>query len=108
MENQMLELALKQLLSEQEKMKEQIKDLQVQVSFLKTPKKDAELTHHTTKQDDELITIQEVRKILKMSRNSINQMIEKGLLNPVRLTKRSIRYLKSEIQNLININSHEI
>lgn len=101
MDLQMMELVIKQLLGEQDKMKEQIKELQIQVSVLRLPKRDLDSPQLPLHSDNEFITMQEVRKILKMSRNSVMQMIENNLIHPVRLTKRTIRYVKSEIQSLI-------
>ena len=76
MNAQMLELALKQLLAEQDKMKEQIRELSIQLSVLKLPKRDLDSPQLPLHSDDELITMQQVRKILKMSRHSIEQMIK--------------------------------
>lgn len=97
----MMELAFKQLHSEQEKIKEQIKELFIHLTALRQRKTDYDSPRLPLHSDDELITMQEVRKILKMSRNSVMQMIENGLIQPVRLTKRTIRYVKSEILSLV-------
>lgn len=101
MDLKMLNLAIGKLADDAEKMKEQMKEIFIQLSVLKNKKTESESPQFIVPSENEFITLQEVRKILKMSRNSVLQMVENGLIKPVRLTKRTIRYVKSDIQSII-------
>ena len=101
MDLKMVNLAIGKLSDDLEKVQGQIKEIFIQISLLKMKKNEIEKPQILAKPDNEFITLQEVRKILKMSRNSILRMIESNLIRPVRLTSRTIRFVKSEIQELI-------
>jgi len=101
MDLKMLNLAIGKLSDDQETMKEQIKEIFIQLSALKLQRRDIESPQVPLHSDNEFITLQEVRKVLKMSRNSILQMVKDKLIRQVRFSKRTIRYVKSEIQSLI-------
>lgn len=101
MELKMVNLAIGKLSDDMEKMQEQIKEIFIQLSVLKIKKNEVEKPLNLPQEENELLTLKEVRKILKMSRNSILKMIENKLINPIRLTDRTVRYVKSEIQTLI-------
>ncbi len=52
---------------------------------------------------EELLTINEVSKILKVSRRTINHWVKQGRLPHVRLSNRILRFKASEIMNLISM-----
>lgn len=101
MDLKIISLAIGKLADDMEKIQEQIKEIHSELSILKSKKNEVISPLIITENTNELITLQEVRKTLKMSRNSILKMVEKKLINPVRLTDRTVRYVKSEIQTLI-------
>ncbi|MCE3295132.1 MAG: Prophage regulatory protein (AlpA) [Crocinitomicaceae bacterium] len=102
MELKMINLAIGKLSDDVEQMKEQIRDILFQITALKTKRDDIQSTSIAQPvKEPEFITLKQVREILKMSRNSVLQMIKNGLIHPVRLTKRTVRFVKSEIQALI-------
>jgi predicted DNA-binding transcriptional regulator AlpA len=101
MELKMVNLAIGKLSDDIEKINEQIKEIFIQLSLLKIKKNEIEKPINVAQEENELLTLKEVRKILKMSRNSILKMIENKLINPIRLTDRTVRYVKSEIQTLL-------
>lgn len=101
MDLKIISLAIGKLADDMEKIQEQIKEIHTELSILKSKKNEVISPLIITENTNELITLQEVRKTLKMSRNSILKMVEKKLINPVRLTDRTVRYVKSEIQTLI-------
>ena len=98
----MITLAIGKLSDEVEQLKEQIREILLQIKALKikTPEQDAPpIPLHGS--ETEFITLKQVREILKMSRNSVLQMVENKLIRQVRMTKRTIRYVKSEILALL-------
>ncbi len=50
----------------------------------------------------ELLTINEVCVLLRVSRTTVYTWNTKGVLKPIKLASR-VRYLKSDIENLLNI-----
>ncbi len=107
MDAKMIALAIGKLSDEVEQLKEQNREMMLQIKALKikTPNQETPpVSLHGS--EPEFITLKQVREILKMSRNSVYQMIENELIRPVRMTKRTIRYVKSEILALTKNLSH--
>lgn len=103
MDLKMVNLAIGKLSDDLENLKEQFKEMMSQIAVLKMKKMEMEspqIPLHGI--EAEFITMQRVREILKMSRNSVLQLIRSGLIRQVRLTKRTIRYVKSEVLTLVN------
>ena len=100
MDLKMFSLALGKLSDELEILRTEMKEIKIQIAALKQRKPEFDGPQIPLHSEAEFITMQQVRKILKMSRNSVLQMVENGLIRQVRLTKRTIRYVKAEIQSL--------
>ena len=50
---------------------------------------------------DELLTPVEVREMLKVSRVTLWRWAEQGVLTPVRLSSRTFRYRRSDVDRLL-------
>ncbi|MGV3631293.1 MAG: helix-turn-helix domain-containing protein [Bacteroidota bacterium] len=81
-----------------EKLKEMVKDLTIQVAALKTEKREAlPQTENSNHSLTEFITVNDIMKILKLSRNSVLGLIKSGFIREIRFTSRTIRYNKNEV-----------
>ncbi|MGV3629904.1 MAG: helix-turn-helix domain-containing protein [Bacteroidota bacterium] len=92
-------LSIGKLSDDVDKLKEMVKDLTTQLTELKNQKCMPAVTNEKLKQQSEVefITLIEVMKILKMSRNSVLGLIRNGIIREIRFTNRSIRYNKNEV-----------
>jgi predicted DNA-binding transcriptional regulator AlpA len=97
MDLKMINLAIGKLSDDMEKIKEQMKEVFIQLTSLKTYKAEPVHQVETRQHSTEFITLMDIMKILKMSRNSVLTLIRKGLIREIRFTKRTIRYNKSEV-----------
>ena len=86
---------LNKLKDEFEALKRKYKDLEEQLNnSFRSPEK---VVHEP---EVEALTMKQLRAKLQLSRNAVEQLIREGNIRMVRLGKRTIRYVKSEIDSL--------
>lgn len=106
MDAELLQLAIKSLSAELQEIKRDNTVIRNELAQLKKAlNSDNQLVKPESKNDsksaDELISIQVARKIMNISRNTFLALVRDGLIKPIRLNLRTIRYSRVEIQNYI-------
>ena len=104
MDLELLQLAIKSIANELQENKVELLALRAEVKELKRG------IGHTlpsnpppkpVKDQDELLTIFTARKILNVGRNTFISLVRDGLIQPIRMNLRTIRYSRIEIQRYI-------
>ena len=99
MDMKLIHLSIGKLSDDVEKLKEMVKDLTIQVTALKAEKREVLPQPEKSNQHPlvEFITLIDIMKILKLSRNSVLGLIKSGFIREIRFTSRTIRYNKNEV-----------
>jgi len=100
METKLLQLAMNNLLDEIEKIKEKLAHALSEIETLKnekgkTPEKEIQKKNEVDL--DTLLDIKEVKSILGICYNSLNKLVKSGILKPIRINQRRIRFTKRSI-----------
>ena len=105
MDMKLILLSIGKLSDDMEKLKEMVKNLTAEVAELKVKGRESTTNEKPKQQPEvEFITLTEVMKILKMSRNSVLGLIRNGVVREIRFTNRTIRYNKNEVLALAQPN----
>ena len=98
MELKLIKLAVERLLDEVQALIIRNKELEQEIQNLKlnTPQAPIE-----AKVDDELIDTKQVLKYLGICYNTLQSIINKGLIQPIRINQRRIRFSKRSLQRYI-------
>jgi hypothetical protein len=100
MDTKILQLAIEQLSREVELLKEQNKQVRQEIEALKTLRAVPELKREST--EGELLDTKQVLSYLGICYNTLQSIIKKGLLTPIRINQRRIRFRKDSILNYIS------
>lgn len=102
MEITLIKLALERLYGEVETLKEVIKAQDDQIRQLKS--QTPQLVFEAPKiLETEYINMKEVQRILGVCYNTLQKIIQKGLLRPIRINQRRIRYSKTEVMQYLAV-----
>lgn len=101
MEIKLLMLALNKLSDEHEKLKAEFSDLKAEIVLLKRQPVQSQTSVVPDKANDELLDIKEVRNILGICYNSLSKLVREGLLKPIRINQRRIRFSKAGVMRYI-------
>jgi regulator of replication initiation timing len=104
MDLELLQLAIKSLSSELQELRNENKTLRVEINEIKRALQHSTSGHSVSKpprEEDELLTIQSARKILNVGRNTFLAMVNNGIIKPIRMNLRTIRYSRVELQRYI-------
>jgi predicted DNA-binding transcriptional regulator AlpA len=99
METKLLQLAINNLLDELEKLKTEVHTLREEVSNLKSNDKTETLFAPSS---DELMDIKQVLQTLGICYNSLSKLIRQGLIKPVRINERRVRFTRKSILDYIH------
>lgn len=104
MDLELLQLALKSLSGELTEMRTELLALRTEVRELKrngvnTSSNDS--SDKKAKNDDDLLTLHTARKILNVGRNTFLTLVKNGIIKPIRMNLRTIRYSRIELQRYI-------
>ena len=101
----MIKLAVEKLYDDVEQLKLKNKALELQLKTLsessKLIKTDCKIIDGTSPQD-ELMNSKQVQKYLGICYNTLQTIIDKGLIKPIRVSQRRIRFTRRSIQAYIN------
>lgn len=103
MDVKLLQLAVQNLSDRLDKLEKENKELKAEVQELKRMK--MPLTKDQSQKDVELnefLTLKEAISLLKISRSGFLRMVEDGILIPIRMNLRTLRYSKREILEFMN------
>lgn len=102
MEITLIKLALERLNQELQEMKLIVSQQQVIINEMQQDKITQSLLPPKPK-EDEFINMSEVQKILGVCYNSLQKIIQKGLLTPIRINQRRIRFSKAEVLKYLQV-----
>ena len=101
----MIKLAVEKLYDDVEKLKLRNKALEIQIRTFSNQSK--ETTTHSGQTSlelnpNELMNTKQVQKYLGICYNTLHTIINKGLIKPIRVSQRRVRFTKHSIQAYIN------
>lgn len=108
MDIKLIKLAVERLSDQLEKLQHQHDQLQQQFTELKkggSTSPPNSVPERSLASEDELLTIQEARTLLKVSKNSFLKLVENKYIKAIRLNLRTIRYSKFGVLNYIRQNA---
>lgn len=103
MDTKLLELALNNLLDQQDKLKKEVAELREELRGVKmntsTP------TTESKPLEDELLDLKQVQKLLGICYNSLKKLINTGKIKPIRINERRVRFSRLSILSYIQLES---
>lgn len=98
-----VKLAIERMSEEIEKLKAQTREQQQRISQLeKTGNRATPVeTNSSKKNEDELLTNEQVKKILSIGKNSLIKLVRDGELVAIRINERSVRFSRAAIMEYI-------
>ena len=95
-------LAIERMSEEIEKLKQLVNDQQKRISELERNRnRSAVVETSAPKNEDELLNNEQVKRILKIGKNSLIKLVRDGVLVAIRLNERTVRFSKSAIMEYI-------
>jgi len=101
MDTKLLELALNNLLDQYEKLKSEVTELRGEIKGLKENPSNPSVESKPI--EDELLDLKQVQKLLGICYNSLKKLINKGLIKPIRINERRVRFSRISILNYIRL-----
>jgi excisionase family DNA binding protein len=85
-----------------EKLKLVVKEQQVHISQLQKRSTLQPLSEPVIdRKEDELLDLQQVKKILNIGRNSLLKLVKEGVFKAIKLNRRTVRYSRQAIMDYI-------
>ena len=100
MELKVILLALESLSQKIETVSQENKELRLEINALKR-RTNEPVSNQVTQKEDELLTIQSARSILGLSRSGFLKLVKDGLIKPIRMNLRTVRYSRRFLQEYI-------
>jgi predicted DNA-binding transcriptional regulator AlpA len=95
-------LAIERMSEEIEKLKQIVGDQQKRISELERNRnRSAVVETSTPKNEDELLNNEQVKRILKIGKNSLIKLVRDGVLVAIRINERTVRFSRSAIMEYI-------
>lgn len=103
MDTRLLQLALNNLLDEVERLKSRLHTAESEIESIRSSAvKTSDSENRVPLTDpDELMDIKEVQSKLGICYNSLNKLVKQGLLKPIKINQRRIRFRKQAIYDFI-------
>lgn len=101
----MIKLAVEKLHEDVEKLKIRNKELELQLKIISEQRTTKINLKGKTKahfNPDELLNTKQVQKYLGICYNTLQTIIDKGLIKPIRVSQRRVRFTRQSIQNYID------
>jgi len=105
----MIKLAVEKLYNDVEKLKLRNKELELKLKAISESSKSTSInTVQVSQQEkpDELMNTKQVQKYLGICYNTLQTIIDKGLIKPIRVSQRRVRFTRRSIQTYINLTSN--
>lgn len=103
MDAKLLELALNNLLDQYQKLQSEVAILRDEVRGLKSSPLTPQIESKPI--EDELLDLKQVQELLGICYNSLKKLINKGLIKPIRINERRVRFSRISILNYIQSES---
>ena len=101
----MIKLAVEKIYDDVEKLKLRNKELELQIKTISDGAKSVTTNSVQVNQQlqaDELMNTKQVQKYLGICYNTLQTIIDKGLIKPIRVSQRRVRFTRRSIQSYIN------
>ena len=105
MEAVLIKLSLERLLQKVENLEQRNLDLTERICLLELRQSDRKPDAEPVVSNDHLLDTREVQQLLGICYNTLQKLVGKGLLCPIRISARRIRYSKNAVQAYINSRS---
>lgn len=105
MELQIIKLSLERVLDKLNIMEKQNRKLKKRVKYLEQNQNEVLKDSKSEEKEDTLIDTKEVLQILGICYNTLQKIIKKGLIHPIRISVKRMRFSKNEILNYVNSQS---
>lgn len=92
-----MKLAIERLYQEVELLKKSNADLVQKVAMLEKGSSNLNVNEEIKPKEDELIDTKQVLNYLGICYNTLQSIIKKGLINPIRINQRRIRFSKKSV-----------
>ncbi|GAB5417996.1 MAG: hypothetical protein Crog4KO_14490 [Crocinitomicaceae bacterium] len=83
-------------------LRKEVESLQEDVKDLRLELRKAKFMEVEQKQEDELLNTKEVLNYLGICYNTLQSIIKKGLIEPIRINKRRVKFSKHALMKYIN------
>ena len=100
-QQQLIQLAIKALVADMDTLKSETAILRLEVSALKKHQIPAISTKEKEGNKDELLTLLEACAILGISRSSFIRLVNDGIIKPVKINLRTLRYSRNSLMEFI-------
>jgi hypothetical protein len=102
----MVKLAIERMNEELEKLKLVVKEQQLHIAHLQKransqPEKSEPAAQ---RKEDELLDIQQVKRILNIGKNSLIKLVKEGVIIAIKINQRTVRYSRLAIMEYIEKN----
>ena len=106
MDHTLLKLAIEHLNAQVEKLTTTVKEQQLQITQLqKQVRMQQPITEPVVQQQsDELLDIQQVKRILNIGKNSLLKLVREGVLKAIKINRRTVRYSRQAVMEYIEQN----
>jgi excisionase family DNA binding protein len=97
-----VKLAIEKMNEEIERLKQTVTEQQKRISELEKSRSRTVIDEpKTMKIEDELLTNEQVKQILKIGKNSLIKLVRDGVLVAIRINERSVRFSRAAIMEYI-------
>ncbi len=97
-----IKLAIERMSEEIERLKRTVGEQQKRIAELERSKnRSTPVETITPKNDDELLNNEQVKRILKIGKNSLIKLVRDGVLIAIRINERTVRFSRSAIMEYI-------
>jgi excisionase family DNA binding protein len=99
----MVRLAIERMNEEIERLKSTVKEQQLQIAQLqKQVRTQQPITEPVEQQQsDELLDMQQVKRILNIGKNSLLKLVREGVLVAIKINRRAVRYSRRAVMEYI-------
>lgn len=105
MELKVLMMAFDRLSDEHEKLKTEMNELREEMRKLKNAPTQVTTIAEPAAKEDELLDLKQVQAMLGICYNSLKKLISRGLIKPIRINERRVRFSRLSILNYIRTES---
>src|SRR4051812_31027924 len=102
MEARVLMMAFEKLSDDFEKLKGEMSRMRDELASVKARQFPESVNQVPRTVEDELLDLKQVQTILGVCYNSLKKLIDKGLIKPIRINERRVRFSKLSILNYIH------
>jgi hypothetical protein len=101
----LVKLAIERMNEEVERLKLVVKEQQLQITHLQKRTNSQPVSEPVAqRKEDELLDIQQVKRILNIGKNSLIKLVKEGIIIAIKINQRTVRYSRLAIMEYIEKN----